>query len=131
MADLIAGLPLSISLFDLRLKADKLALQGYHEEAQLLHALLDGYAPAVAARRPPQEAEEKLDDLREEKRDLEKDLETAQARVEQAKEIAEEAAEQIQNALRFLTRANGPHCVPEAMAALAEALGLLLNSPEE
>lgn len=97
----IKGYPVTFHTHDLRAKADRWAMDGQQDEAALLHALLDNYAPAAEA------------DMGEEIRDLKKDLECAN----EEKEDAEGRAEKAEEAL-----AAAQEVVREALEAVQKAL---------
>lgn len=125
MADLIIpGLPLTLSTFDLRMRADKLLLAGHEEEGRLLHALLDF---ATRAQVPETERREQASDTEEELREAERRVEGLETRLSQISEMAVEAGERMELALGALMR--NEH--PEAMRLLAEAVGLLVNVTQE
>lgn len=129
MADMtIHGLPLSLTVSEARQRADLLSLHGKQEEADLLHALLDGYAPGG---RSISTLEKKLDDLQEKLEEVEEDLSTSEKRAEEAEtrcsqisELAHEAGERLHAALDSIPK--GAH--PRVRALVAEALGLLVSA---
>lgn len=120
---ILKGYP-TVFVSDLRMKADKLALQGHHEEGALLHALLDEYAPAAH------------EDVADEMRDLKKDLAAAKEAEEEAitradqaeereefvQEAAREALEALQKGLAFQYEKAEGH---KALAEFARAVGAL------
>lgn len=127
MQIVIKGYPVSFHMQDLRAKADRMALRGDRDEAALLHALLDDYAPGAqqSVGADLRELRKDLDTANEEKGEAEVRADKAEETADFIKEAALEALEAVQKGLAYQYEGDSLRAISEfgrAVGALSSAL---------